>query len=305
MAGNRFFGAVARIAHVALAECASALRTRRVLVLVMLYVASAACCMYCTISIFRGVEQQVAQSLGMKGESVQTGQIFDTLWRHKDFQAAVKSIVGNDAVYKDIRGRSPVELVYAWFVFFCAPLLVVMVSGNRIASDVSSGAVRYSIVRCTRYEWSLGKYAGQAFLLVFALAASALGAWCVAACRLPRATLLLPSLLDWGARAWLYSVSWLGLALGISHITRSGGKALALGILAIIAFSAFPGVVGMLAEHNDSPWLLNLRLLSPSSAKTLLWRRSAAPLAEAAARLVGLGLIFLSAGSAVFRRRDA
>ena len=122
-----------------------------------------------------------------------------------------RAAIGNDLVFNDIKGRHPVELVYAWFVFLCAPLLVVLVAGNRVADDLRSGAVRYAIVRCTRTEWSLGKYFGQALMLACGLTASAAGAWIVALCRLADAGPLLPAMFDWGAR------------LGINPIIRRGG----------------------------------------------------------------------------------
>lgn len=295
---------LARIFQVALAECAGALRSRRALVLLLLYIVSAACCMYGTISIFSRMEQELAQLLQLP-DAGKTGVVSTALWQSKPFQKMVRAMVSNDLVYADIQGRHPIELVYAWFVFFCAPLLVVLTTGNRVADDLKSGAVRYSIVRCTRAEWSLGKFAGLALMLVFALAASAVGAWCVAVCRLSNATSLLPAMFDWGARAWLYSLSWLGVALGISHFTRSGSRATALGIFAVVALCALPGVLWMNAKWFDCPWLQNFEILTPSSAKILLWRRSFAPLANAAFRLVALGMFFFALGVAVFRRRDA
>jgi ABC-type transport system involved in multi-copper enzyme maturation permease subunit len=81
-------------------------------------------------------------------------------------------------------------------------------------------------VRESRIEWSFGKFIGQTLMVAVALAASSFGAAAVAFCRLSPSTateLFLP-MLDWGFRAWIYSLAWIGLALGISHLTRSPGK---------------------------------------------------------------------------------
>ena len=57
----------------------------------------------------------------------QTGVVSTTLWKSKPFKKIVRAVVQNDLVFKDIEGRHPIELVYAWYVFLCAPLLVVLV----------------------------------------------------------------------------------------------------------------------------------------------------------------------------------
>lgn len=295
---------LARIFHVALAEWAGAVRSRRALVLLLLYLVAAVMCMYGTISIFSKMETELAQVLQLP-EAEQTGVVSKTLWTSKPFRKMTRAVIRNDLVFRDIEGRHPIELVYAWFVFLCAPLLVVLVAGNRVADDLRSGAVRYAIVRCTRTEWSVGKYVGQALMLVCALAASAVGAWIVALCRLSDAGALLPAMFGWGARAWIYSLAWLGVALGISHLTRTGSRATALGIFAVAALTALPMILSWTGARFDLPWLVNFDLVSPVTSKILLWRQDVAPLAEASFRLVLLGIFYLALGNAVFRRRDA
>lgn len=295
---------LARIFHVALAEWAGAVRSRRALVLLLLYLVAAVMCMYGTISIFSKMETELAQVLQLP-EAEQTGVVSKTLWTSKPFRKMTRAVIRNDLVFRDIEGRHPIELVYAWFVFLCAPLLVVLVAGNRVADDLRSGAVRYAIVRCTRTEWSVGKYVGQALMLVCALAASAVGAWIVALCRLSDAGALLPAMFGWGARAWIYSLAWLGVALGISHLTRTGSRATALGIFAVAALTALPMILSWTGTRFDLPWLVNFDLVSPVTSKILLWRQDVAPLAEASFRLVLLGIFYLALGNAVFRRRDA
>ena len=297
---------VRRIWQNALAEWSDAIRSRRALVLLLLYLASAVVCMYGTISIFGKMEKELVTVLQLP-ESEETGVVSSTLWKSKSFQRLVRAAVRDDLVYHDIEGRHPVELVYAWFAFLCAPLLAVLVAGNRVADDLRSGAVRYAIIRSTRAEWSLGKYLGQIIMVGCALAASALGAWCVAVCRLSGigAGELLPSLFGWGFRAWLYSLAWLGVALGVSHLTRSGARATALGIFAVVGLAALPTILAVNAEWFDLPWLENFDVFAPASARGLLWRRGVEPLAEAGFRLGVLGFAMFTMGFAWFRRRDA
>jgi len=295
---------LARILQVALAEWAGALRSRRALVMLLLYLVAAVACMYITISVFGRMEAELAKTLKLPNAG-STGMLSNLLWKSEQFQGLIRSLVNDKLVYLDIRGRHPIELVYAFFSFALAPLLVVMVAGNRVSDDLRNGAVRYAIVRCTRLEWSLGKSLGQAMMLGCGLVVSAIGAWGVATCRLSDAASTLPAMLDWSARCWMYSLAWLGVALGISHLTRRGSLATALGIFAVFALCALPGVLQIVADKVQLPWLPVLEVFSPSAAKSLLWRRSFAPLARAALWLGALGMMFLMAGNWHFRRRDA
>ena len=283
-----------RIAQTALCEWENALRSRRALVLLLLYLASAVLCMHGTISALGTMERELVRVLKLP-DSGQTGVVSETLWKSKTFSGMVAMSVGDRLVFEDISKRHPVELLYAWVAFLCAPLLVMLVSGKRVADDLRTGVARYMLVRVTRLEWALGKYAGQALMIASALAVSAVGAWCVVLCRLPSATAarLFPAMLGWGACAWFYSLAWLGLALGLSHLTRSGTRATALGILAICVCAVLP--------H----FFPSTELFVPSGARMGLWRTSFAPQAVAAFHLVTLGLVYLMAGAAVFARRDA
>ena len=290
----------------AISEWSGAIRSRRALVLLLLYLASAVLCMNGTISVLGKMEKELASILQLP-DADETGVVSASLWRSKPFNRLVRNVVGDSPVFDDISGRHPVELLYAWFVFFCAPILTILVAGTRISDDIRSGAVRYMLVRETRLEWSLGKFAGQAIMLAFALAVSSVGAAAVAFWRLPSATaasLFLP-MLNWGMRAWIYSFAWLGLALGISHLTRSPSRATALGIFAICIFAALPPLMDFLNATAGWPAAItHVRMLVPSGAEMSLWRFSPVPLITGGFHLVTLGLTYMMAGAAFFSRRD-
>lgn len=295
-----------RIWQTALWEWNEAIRSRRALVILLLYLASAVLCMNGSISVLGKMETELSAVLQLP-QSENTGVVSASLWRSKPFNKMVRAVVGDGPVLDDISGRHPVELLYAWFAFLCAPLLAVLVCGNRVSDDLRSGAVRYMLVRESRLEWSLGKFLGQALMVALALAASSLGAAAVAFCRLSPGTAaeLLPAMLNWGARAWVYSIAWIGLALGISHLTRSSGRATAMGILAICVFSALPAVLRFGHAHYGWPdALLQLQMIFPDAAESRLWRFDAVPLAVGSFHLLLLGMVYFMAGAAVFSRRD-
>jgi len=296
-----------RIWLTALYEWRGAIRSRRALVLFVLYLATAVLCMYGTISILGKMEVELSKILMLPGGS-EAGIVSETLWKSEPFRRIVRSVVGDSLVFESLLSRHPVELLYAWFAFLLAPMLVVLVSGGSVAEDRRSGAVRYMLTRVTRLEWSVGKYMGQAMLIACAIALGAVGAWLVAWARMPSAPAfrILVPMLCWAAKAWAYSLAWLGLALGVSHFVRASGKAVALGILALFALSVMFGLVKMsVTLFGWPPALVHLSVLSPAYSEDALWRGSPVALVGAAFHLVALGFVYLMAGAAVFARRDA
>ena len=299
-------GAFARVWNVATMEWRLAVRSRRALVMTLLFVAVAVGVMYLTITSFMAVERELLVSLGLSTDGA-PGSALMTVWKSKPFVRFVEHVSGGSLVFADIRGRHPILLVYAVFVFQVVPLLTLMVSASRVADDVRSGAARYWLVRVSRTEWSLGKFLGESLMLATAMLVGALAAWGVALARLPAAdgAALLPGILEWTARAWVYAFAWLGVFLGLSHVAKSGGKATALGILALLGAAAWSPMLDNLAENVAGfGWASHLDALVPGSAWTLLWRRSPAVVFQGVVHLVALAFLYLALGAAVFRRRD-
>ena len=295
-----------RIIRVALFELAAAVRTRRAIVLVALYLAWSLLGMSGAITALGKMEDRLAEILQVEKVEGKSGVVSAALWKSKPFQQLVRSVVGDSLVYDDIVGKHPAELIYAWIVFLAVPLLTVLVATRRVAEEVKSGAAKYMLLRVTRLEWTLGKYLGIALMMLVGLLVGAVAAWIVAAFRLSGADIpaLLPAMIVWSVKAWFLSLAWLGLALGVSHLFKSGAKADAVAILLMIAFSVVPAIL----KGFGSAWLggklLVLVRLFPSSVDAALWRSSFLPVAASATWLVMLGLLYLSVGHAVFARRD-
>ncbi|MBQ9430881.1 MAG: ABC transporter permease subunit [Kiritimatiellae bacterium] len=296
-----------QIWRVAVYELRDAVRSRRAIVVLALYLVAAVGCMYGSISLLGRLEADLAKMLQLPA-SQKTGVVSTTLWKSKPFQHMVRGAVRDDMVYNDIVGKHPVELIYAWFTLTYAPLLVILVAGNRIADDVRSGAVRYMISRVSRGCWSCGKFAGQALMIGLALAAGTIGAYITARIRLYSAAgsydLLLP-MFNWSFRAWVYSFAYLGMALGVSHLTRSGSKATALGILVMALFALVPACCDFFAEPVGwQSYLPQLAQLVPGGHKSSISRSSLPVFIHASLFLIALGGCYLSAGFWFFRKRD-
>lgn len=292
--------------HCAAYEWLDALRSRRALVVLLLYLTAAICNMYWSINLLSRLERELSSVLQLP-ESSQTGVVSQTLWQSKPFQRMIRHTVRDKLVLRDITGKHPVELIYAWFAFFYTPLLVVLVAGNRIAEELGSGAVRYAIFRTSRLSWSLGKFLGQLWVVGLALLLSGASAYLVAAIRVHSISpQMLPNMVFWSLRAWIYSIPFLGLALGLSHLTRSASKATVSGIIAIALCFA----LAIALRHFTTPtgwrsYLPQVGLLLPDGHRMLLWRNSPAALLNATTWLVTLAFCYLMTGCALFNRRDA
>lgn len=288
-------------------EWFDALRSRRALVVLLLYLTAAVCNMYWSIDILHKLESELATLMQLPA-SEQAGVVSTALWKSKQFQHIMQKLTQNNLVLQDITGKHPVELIYAWFSFFYTPLLVVLVAGSRIAEDLGSGAVRYVIFRTSRLSWTMSKFVGQTLMVGLALIMSGVSAYVVAKMRLAGsgAPDMLLNMVQWSARAWVFSIPFLGLAMGLSHLTRSASKATVMGIIAI-AFS-FAGSILIRHFSTDSGWralLPHIGQLLPDGHKMLLWRSAFTPFASGTIWLLTLAFCYLLAGYAVFRKRDA
>ena len=292
-----------RIWQSAVFELFSALRSRRAIVVVVLYLVVSLLCMGGSITLLGKMEEQLSQVLQVeKFEGKKSCVVSAALWKSKPFQNLVRGALKDSLVYDDICGKHPAELIYAWFVLLLVPPLTLMLAANRAASEIGSGSVLYMITRVTRLEWTLGKYLGSALLIMVGLLVGACGAWAVAFFKLAGTDVaaLFPSMLGWSLKAWVLSLAWLGLALGISHFFKSGAKADGLAWVLLLVFAVVPDWLRWFGGR-----FAFLAVLFPSTVEKSLWRSSFVPVATATAWLLMLGLCYLSAGYAFFSRRDA
>ena len=287
-------------------ELAAALRTKRAIALVAIYLVTSLFGMSGAITVLGKREEQLANILQVEAVDGKSGVVSAALWKSKPFQRLARGVVGDSLVYDDIVGKHPAELIYAWIVFLAVPFLAVLASCRRVADDVKSGAAKYVLLRVTRLQWTLGKFLGQAFLILAGLVVGAVGAWCVAAFRLSGADIpaLLPAMLLWSLKAWFLSLAWLGVALGLSHVSGTGAKAQMFSLGALVAFSVAPYVLKLYDDTAVGEKMQILKMLFPPSMEDALWRASFAPVAAGAAWLVALGLMWLSFGHLVFAGRD-
>ena len=188
-------------------ELADSIRSRRVLVMVFLYLAGSVAATAIFLHVLHGLENQLVEGLGLSS-SAKTGGVTSTLWKSSTFRQMLISLIGDKDLAQRLLSIPPLGLFYAWLSFAFAPVLVMLTSATRVSEEISIGSIRYVSFRVSRLQWILGKFAGQSLQLLGALLLSALGAWLTGLCRMhsfePLETA--SAMLVFSFKAWILSL---------------------------------------------------------------------------------------------------
>lgn len=300
---KRFWQSVWRVARF---ELADAMRSRRAATMLILYLAAATLGCNAFISIMQRIELQLADLL-QTSPAQSAGVLTDALWKSDRFRGMMIALVGDRETALGLLAVPPVALVYGWLAFLYTPAFVLMFASTRISGDVASGAARFVLFRTSRLAWVLGKFGGQALLLVLALALGVAGAWCVARLRLwgLDGPAVARSMLVMAAKAWVYALAFLGLALGLSQLNRSPNASTAIGFVLWMGLGLLARLLAKQSPESPlEPLWHTLALLLPHGHQLDLWRQDLPHLLSALVFLPALGLAYLAAGHAWFARKD-
>ena len=291
-------------------ELRDALRSKRALVMLVLYLGGALIATNFFIEFLKRIEDTLMNSLGAGGmDSVGkvAQRITDTdLWRKM-----LQRITDNKELGLHLAGKSPLALYYWFFSFSWAPILMAIIASTRVSDEVAIGASRFVLYRTSLSAWVIGKYLGQAMLLVPALLCSAAGAWIIGWFRLdafePAAAAR--DLLMYSGLVWFYVMAYLGMAVGASTLTRSSVLATVYALLGVMLTSTINGLAlffsnrDKISETGKGIWQ-GVRLLVPQGHRSdLLWGDFAHVIPAMFALLV-LSLFYLLPGIWRMSRRD-
>lgn len=286
-------------------ELTDSARSRRVLVLLLLYLVGGMAGTALFISFLQNIEGQLVRSLGL-GDPTAAGSVTATLWKSAMFRELLTKLIGDQRLAESLLNVPPLALYYGWLSFAFTPALVMLTAAPRVAEEIATGSARYVMFRAGRAAWCLGKLAGQALQILGALLLSALGAWLVGAVRMksfePGATALF---MFWFAfKAWLYALPYLGLALGISQMCSSLNTAQAFGFLALVGLAVLNRVAHWQAGDGGRRIWDVLGALTPGSHRAAMWWNDLEHLGPALVFLLALGALYWAVGYWRFSRRD-
>lgn len=286
-------------------ELADAIRSRRAIVLLVLYLFGSvgACAVF--VRTLNRIEDALVETIGLTPTS-EPGSVTRTLWKSEPFQRIMKRLVGSRELANELLDIPPLGLWYGWLAFTFGPLLIVLMSSPRIAEEVGSASVRFVLFRCSRAAWCAGKFAGQALLLLAALLAGAVGAWGVGFAKMAYFDPVSSAywMFIFSIKAWVYGIPFLGLALGVSQWTRSPVIATGCSFVGMVGVATLAGV----SRHwRGEGWrrVLDITyLITPGGHKRGLWYPDAVHLAPSVTMLIVLGIVYFMIGYARFARKD-
>lgn len=290
---------------VAVQELADALRSRRALVVLLLFLLGAVAGTLASIKFIHTIEKSLSGMLGLEAGSG-TGGTTATLWKNQWFRRTVTDMVDDKTLAEALLDVPPLSLFYMVIAFFFTPMLVTLTAAPRLAEEIWSGSARFVLFRTTRLAWCTGKFGGQALLLLAALLASVPAAWLCGLLRMTDypAWATAAAMTTFAIKAWLYGLAFLGLASGVSLLFRSPGLATAGGLIALMGVTAAFHV----ARHYAGPgWRRLLDLVPPLTPRAHyydLLRPDFVHSSTAALYLLLLGLGYLALGYGRLARRD-
>ncbi|MBN1296468.1 ABC transporter permease subunit [bacterium] len=282
-----------------------ALRSRRLIVWLVLYlcIAIGGTVIFC--QVLRVVEKEIARVVAVDTPD-KAGAVTDSIQKSENFKGIVNNLIEDDSLANQLLTLPPLVLFFGWFSFTFMPLLVILLCSDIIARDINSRFVRFVLFRTSRAAYASGKAISAAGLLLVALFVSALATMIVGAMRLHdfHAMAVLPHMMLFVVKCWLYSLAFLGIALMASQLRNSPMRAQ---ILALITY-LFLIILSPIAAYRTGPgwarlWELGT-LISPASNVSGLWMPDPVANLKAGAFCIGLGLFYFTLGFLSFSRKD-
>ncbi|OVE75678.1 hypothetical protein BVX97_03845 [bacterium E08(2017)] len=286
-------------------ELAESVRSRRALVVLILYLAGSVLTCNIIVSVIHKAENSISKALQLP-PSTSAGVVTDALWEHRPFRHAMVEVIGDRRVAMELFEVPPMAMIFSALAFFFTPMLVMLTSSTRISEELSTGSIRFVAVRTSRAAWCLGKYIGQALVLVVVLQLAAIGAWCVFRLRLADldSLAMAQAMAVYAWKVWLYSLAYIGLALGVSQMTKSPNKAMSVGFLIWFVMAIVQSIASwQLKDDGSSLWMF-ADMLTPMGHSLDMWRLDTAHQLQGAFFLLALGFSYFFGGYLFFARKD-
>jgi ABC-type transport system involved in multi-copper enzyme maturation permease subunit len=300
---NRF----GQVALIGAFDFVDSIRSRKAIALLVLFFAASLGSTYLFIKLLNAIEQSLAKALAV-ASTERPGAMTASLFESEQFRDVMGRLVGDRELAGVIMAIPPLALFYGALVLALVPVLVVLSSSDAIAQDVASGSIRYSLLRVDRLSFVLGKLLGQFSLLCAGMLVGAVASYVMGAILLAHFEPVLTGywMLRLGGRALLYGFAYLGIALGVSQLTRSAGLARALGITVWIGLAILGAVLDSRVVVAAAPSLAPaLRQILPSAHRLDLFRPDLLERAPAYVMLLALGFMYFGLAHLRFARRDA
>lgn len=285
-------------------ELAESVRTKRALLLTLLFCGVTVAFTLWFIKMITIVEEQLVNALVLDAGT--TGSTAAALWKSDMFRRGLTDMIGDKDVAASLLEFTPLGLFFGFMSLSLAPWLVALTSSARITEEIWSGSARFVLCRTTRLAWLFGKYLGQALQLLVALMLSIAACWLCGWFRLGSfdGAATFRDMLLLAPKAWIYGLTFLGLVSGISMFCKSPGIANVLGMIGLIVTSAGYHLAHHFAADGWRRILDAVQIVLPRHHYFDLMRPDWAHALPATVFLLALGLGYLLVGYARLARKD-
>jgi ABC-type transport system involved in multi-copper enzyme maturation permease subunit len=289
-------------------ELGESLRSRLLVVMVLLFVGAGALAAWAYTTAIKEAEARAAIALGAPA-SRNTGATIRRMRDTQGYRDVIRVFVRDDKKADFYATHPPIVVFYFFTAFIFTPWLVLFTSAETIASEVASRAVRYSLLRTGRLAYALGKALGQLAILIGVTGVGAVVFYFIAWIQLADveagATAL--GLLSYWPRVVVYTLPFLSWAMFASMATASTN----LARIVSLGGGVLLGIAGGLASEADRRTnvvtraaLDLLAMATPFGHAEGFRYPPGGQLPMDLTVCLALAVLYFAAGFAIFRRRD-
>ena len=286
-------------------ELKEMLHTRRALVLISIYLLGGMVAARGFVAALGEIEDVAADVLET-GHTEKPGTLTQKVLQSEEYRRKLTRHFPDKETADFLLGLQPIVLFYAWVTMTFLPFLIVFTSADVISQEVQDRGIRYLAYRTGRLEVVFGKYLGQAMLLGVVVLTTGLvfvgvGAVYMSGFQVGQA--LLGVLLFW-PRLLAYGLAFLGLVGLFSMNARSATVARAVSFIGLVLAWILGAYAHRWQDAIYGPAWTFIGFLLPFSHRGAMWRPRLFDVAQEAAVLLALALLYLGLGMVWFRRKD-
>lgn len=292
------------IALIAAHDFRVSIRSRKALVLFLIYLLGSLVAASTFVSAIDFAEQNLAEQLQVP-KTKQTGVMLKELLETTSFQRTLGFLIGDIDIAREILHIPVMAVLFGWLSYGFIPFITAYLSADCFAKDLVSGSARYTLVRISRANWVLGKCISQSFFMLVGISIAGASTLVVGAFSLYQFDIL--SNIYWifviGLRIWCYCFAYLGITLGFSMSIKSINIARALSLISVFLFIVLSALLEFRLSR-EAPILAETVLqLLPQGHKLTLWYPDWTLYTPSLIMLFSLGATSILIGYGILNRR--
>jgi hypothetical protein len=284
-------------------EVVEAVRSRLLVVLVLLYGGGAALGSTIFLKILAAAEAAAKNALSEQMR-IDPSQLPQDMVREQAMPW-LAGLIEDEPTRQLFLEMDPLSIFFGFATLKSVSLLVLLMASASIASDVSTGAARFILFRCDRLAWTLGKTLGQAVLLagcllVAAIASALAGAVIEEQLSAGRVIWMLRT----AFRTWIDGLAYLGIFTGISMLSRTPMRARAGAVFAWFSCAVAHGALMANFWGEGEPIAQALAWIFPGHHDVGLWSGHLSVYLRSVVMLLLIGVGAFALGYRLFERWD-